>query len=122
MIEFLTQPWPWYVSGPIIGLMIPLLLISGNKFFGISSNFRHICAACFPGNTKFFKYNWKKEIWNLFFAGGIIAGGFIAVHFFADPNAVKVNPELLSELKNYNITDTSKLLPHEIFSWPALGA
>lgn len=120
MIELIKQPWPWYVSGPIIGLMVPALLIAGNKSFGISANLRHICAACFPANIGFFQYNWKKEIWNLFFAAGIIAGGFIAAHFLSAAGTVKVDASLLSELKNYNITDTAKLLPSEIFSWPAL--
>ncbi|HEX5152208.1 MAG TPA: YeeE/YedE thiosulfate transporter family protein [Parafilimonas sp.] len=120
MIEFLKQPWPWYFSGVIIGLMVPALLVMGNKSFGISANFRHICAACFPGNVRFFKYNWKKEIWNLFFVAGIMIGGFIAARFFADANAIQVDPDLLSALKSYNVTDTSKLLPSELFSWPAL--
>lgn len=120
MIELIKQPWPWYVSGVVIGLMVPALLIAGNKSFGISANLRHICAACFPGNIKFFKYNWKKEAWNLFFATGIIAGGFIASYFFADAESIKVNPALLTELKQYNISDTSHLLPAELFSWPAL--
>ena len=91
MLEFLKQPWPWYISGVVIGLMVPVLLIAGNKSFGISANLRHICAACFPARISFFKYNWKKEIWNLFFAAGIIAGGFIAAHFLANPNPVQVN-------------------------------
>lgn len=120
MIELIKQPWPWYVSGIVIGLMIPVLLIAGNKSFGISANLRHICAACFPGNIKFFKYNWTKELWNLFFAAGIIGGGFIASHFLADPAPVKVAPALLTELQHYNVTDTSSLLPVELFSWPAL--
>ena len=71
MMEFLKQPWTWYVAGAIIGLIVPALLIFGNKHFGISSNMRHICAACFPANIAYFKYNWKKEIWNLFFVFGI---------------------------------------------------
>jgi uncharacterized membrane protein YedE/YeeE len=120
MIELIKQPWPWYVSGFVIGLMVPALLILGNKSFGISANLRHICAACFPGNIRFFKYDWKKELWNLFFVAGIFAGGFIAAHFLADPGAIKIDPKLLSELKSYNIYDTSHLLPSELFSWPAL--
>lgn len=120
MIELLKQPWPWYAGGFIIGLTVPALLILGNKSFGISSNLRHICAACFPGNISFFKYEWKKETWNLIFVAGIIIGGFIAAHYLTDPNAIQVNPKLLSELKTYNITDTSKLLPTELFSWQAL--
>ena len=120
MIELVKHPWPWYTAGFIIGLTVPALLLLGNKHFGISSNFRHICAACFSGNISFFKYNWKKEIWNLFFAIGILIGGFIAAHYLADPNAVLINPKLVSELKSYNITHTSDLLPTELFSWPAL--
>lgn len=120
MIELLKQPWSWYAGGFIIGLTVPALLILGNKSFGISSNLRHICAACFPGNISFFKYEWKKETWNLIFVAGIIIGGFIAAHYLTDPNAIQVNPKLLSELKTYNITDTSKLLPTELFSWQAL--
>ena len=54
MIEFLKQPWEWYVAGPLIGLMVPLLLIIGNKTFGISSSVRHICAACIPAKIPFF--------------------------------------------------------------------
>ena len=59
MIEFLKQPWAWYVSGPLIGLMVPVLLIMGNKTFGISSSLRHICAACIPAKIPFFSYDWK---------------------------------------------------------------
>ena len=48
MIEFIKEPWPWYVAGPLIGLFVPLLLIGGNKIFGVSSSLRHICAMCVP--------------------------------------------------------------------------
>ncbi|HEY0271957.1 MAG TPA: YeeE/YedE family protein, partial [Chitinophaga sp.] len=68
MLHFLQRPWPWYVAGPLIGLTVPLLLLLGNRQFGISSTLRHICAACIPGNITFFQYNWKQESWNLFFA------------------------------------------------------
>jgi uncharacterized membrane protein YedE/YeeE len=78
MIEVIKQPWPWWVSGPLIGLMVPALLILGNKAFGLSSSLRHICAACFPATIPLFKYNWKKEVWSLFFAAGILIGAFIA--------------------------------------------
>lgn len=117
MIEFLRQPWTWYVGGAIIGLIVPALLILGNKHFGISANLRHACAACFPANIKFFKYDWKKEVWNLFFAAGIFIGGFLATHYLSDPNAFKVVPKLIAELKGYGINDTSSMLPSEIFSW-----
>jgi len=120
MLEMLKQPWPWYVAGIIIGLIVPALLILGNKHFGISANLRHACAACFPANIKFFKYDWKKEIWNFFFVSGIIAGAIIATQLLANPNPVEVNPKLASELAGYGITDNSNLLPEELFSWKSL--
>jgi uncharacterized protein len=120
MLEMLKQPWPWYVAGIIIGLIVPALLILGNKHFGISANLRHACAACFPADIKFFKYDWKKEIWNFFFVAGIIAGAIIAAQLLANPNPVEVNPKLASELAGYGITDKSNLLPEELFSWKSL--
>ena len=120
MMEFLKQPWPWYVAGALIGLTVPALLLLGNKHFGISANLRHACAACFPGNVKFFKYDWKKEAWNLFFVAGILVGGFLAAQFLSSPDPVQVHPNLMAELKTYGIDDNSKMLPSEIFSFDAL--
>ena len=85
MLEFLQQPWHWSIAGILIGLTVPTLLIVGNKQFGISSTLRHICAACMPANISFFKYDWKKEVWNLFFVAGVFIGGFIAVSFLKNP-------------------------------------
>ena len=44
----MMHPLPWYIAGPLIGLVVPALLLIGNKAFGISSNLRHICAAVAP--------------------------------------------------------------------------
>ncbi len=120
MLELIKQPWHWSVAGAIIGLTVPLLLILGNKHFGISANLRHICAACFPGSVPFFQYNWKKEVWNLFFAAGIIIGGFVAAHFLHDPEQVKVAPALAADLASHGITDHSELVPSQLFSWDNL--
>lgn len=120
MLEIIKQPWPWYVAGPLIGLTVPVLLIIGNKSFGISSSLRHICAACVPANIPFFTYNWKKEVWNLFFVGGIFVGGVIAAGWLGNPDPVKVNPELAAELAGYGITDYSNLVPGDIMSWEQL--
>lgn len=120
MLEVLKQPWPWYVAGALVGLTVPALLILGNKHFGISANLRHLCAACMPANIKFFKYDWKKEIWNFFFVGGILIGAIIATQLLSSPEPVKVAPALVSELKDYGINDYSRMLPSELFSWQSL--
>lgn len=113
-------PWPWYVAGPLIGLTVPALLILGNKTFGISSSLRHICAACIPANIPFFKYDWKKEIWNLFFVTGIFVGGFLAVQLLGNPAPIVVNEQLQAELSSYGITDYSGLVPSQLFNWSSL--
>ena len=119
-MDAFKNPWPWYVVGPLIGLFVPALLILGNKKFGISSSLRHICAACLPLNNPFFKYDWKKEAWNLFFAAGIICGGFIAAQFLSTIQPMNLNPSLTGELARYGISDYNYLLPIEIFNWPSL--
>lgn len=120
IINVLKQPWPWYVAGPLIGLTVPALLLLGNRSFGVSSSLRHVCAACMPANIPFFKYDWKKEVWNLFFVAGILIGGILTANFFADPNPVQINAKLATEMATYGITDHHGLVPENIFSWPEL--
>lgn len=120
MFKFLFEPWPWYVAGPLIGLTVPLLLLLGNKSFGISSSMRHICAACFPADISYFKYDWKKERWNLFFVAGILAGAFIAASYLSSAAPHRIAAGLQQNLAAYNIHDTQSLIPTDLFNWPAL--
>lgn len=117
----MNTPWPWYIAGPLIGLMVPLLLLAGNKHFGISGNLRHICAACLPANIPFFKYDWKKESWNLFFIAGVALGGFLAVTLLANPEPVQIAPALAEELNGYGLTTDGTMMPEQLFSWQSLG-
>ncbi|WP_295124276.1 YeeE/YedE thiosulfate transporter family protein [uncultured Chitinophaga sp.] len=116
-MELIKQPWPWYVAGPLIGLIVPALLIAGNKAFGISSSLRHICAACIPANIAFFKYDWKKESWNLFFVAGIVLGAFITVIFLSNNEPVNLNPETIADLQALGIRSFDELMPEDIFNW-----
>jgi uncharacterized protein len=120
MIEFIRQPWPWYTAGIIIGLTVPALLLIGNKHLGISSSLRHLCAACLPANITFFKYDWKKEIWNLFFVGGVLLGGVVATQFLRDPNSIVVAEKTVTDLQALNVTVDGNLMPSSIFSFENL--
>jgi uncharacterized membrane protein YedE/YeeE len=117
ILEWLRQPWPWYVAGPLIGLTVPALLLLGNKSFGISSSLRHICAACVPAKIPFFQYDWKKEVWNLFFVAGILLGAFLVYLFLQNPEPVQINPKLTEELSQYGITNYNGLVPADLFNW-----
>jgi uncharacterized membrane protein YedE/YeeE len=120
IIDWLSQPWPWYVAGPLIGLMVPVLLLLGNKAFGVSSSLRHICAACIPSKISFFQYDWKKEIWNLFFVTGILLGGLLVALVLQNPGPVHVNAKLSNELHQYGISNYQGLVPAELFNWNSL--
>lgn len=119
-MEFLSQPWSWWAAGIVIGLTVPALLFLGNRHFGISANLRHACAACFPANINFFKYDWKKEAWNLFFVGGILIGAAIAAFWLPDPNPIQIHPDLASDLATVGVTHVDGLVPADLFSWDSL--
>jgi len=120
MFDFLMKPWPWYVAGPLIGLLVPLLLWLGNKPFGVSRSFKHICAATTPIKIKFFDYNWKDHIWNLLLVGGVVLGAFIAAHFMNDGSRVAISENTVADLKALGITDFEGLLPDDLFNWSNL--
>lgn len=121
MNEILNQPIPWYVAGALIGLTLPVLLIIGNKTFGVSSSFRHMCAAVLPNRFSYFNYDWKKEGgWNLKLISGIVIGGFIAKLFTPEEYRINISPETIAHLKSIGITSFNGLVPEEIFSLSGL--
>jgi uncharacterized membrane protein YedE/YeeE len=122
MIEFLSQPWPWYVAGPLIGLIVPALLYIGNRQFGISENLRHMCAATIPGRIEFLQYDWKAGIWNLTLIFGVLIGGLIAHTFLNNPDPIAISEATRSDLADLGISDFSGLVPAQIFSWSGLAS
>ena len=120
-VEWVSQPWPWYVAGPIIGLMVPLHLFFQNRTFGISSSFRHLCAACIPNNFEFLKYDWKGESWNLVFAVGILIGAFLAVTVFGSDEPIALSEAAATRMNELGILDLSGQHPAAFFSWEAIA-
>jgi hypothetical protein len=49
-MDLIYEPWPWYVAGPLIALVMFALLLVG-KQFGMSSNLRTACAAVGAGKA-----------------------------------------------------------------------
>lgn len=120
MLDWLREPWPWYVAGPLIGLMVPALLLLGNRPFGFSGNLRHICTVLLPRRLAFFRYDWKRVGgWNLAFLVGTLLGGFIAGWVLRAPG-VAISEPTRAALQALGLRDLSGLVPPEIFSWSAL--
>lgn len=115
-MNWIFEPWPWYISGPMIAFIMLLLIMVG-KNFGMSSNLRTMCTICGAGkNTDFFKFDWKSQKWNLVVVLGAIIGGFIGSHLLTNDFAVNINPETISDLKVLGFNSAGKAyLPTELF-------
>ena len=73
-MEMILEPWPWYVSGPLIALVMFLLILMGKKF-GMSSNLETMCAICGAGRrTAYFNFDWRVNRWNLVVIFGAAIG------------------------------------------------
>jgi len=120
MIEFLSQPWAWYVSGSLIALVMFLLLWAGG-FFGVSTTLRTLCSIGGAGKAaSFFNYDWKSQNWNLVFVLGAVIGGFIASKFLAANEALQISQATVSDLLALNIAFDGGLAPTELFNWESL--
>lgn len=110
------QPWPWYVSGAAIALVMLLLLLVG-KNFGMSSNLRTLCTICGADkSSEFFRFDWQSQKWNLLVVVGAILGGFIAANYLTADPAVAINPNTVAELRGMGFESAgSAYLPEELF-------
>ena len=117
MLEFLTQPWPWYFGGAMIAIVLFLLLWTG-KTFGMSSNLRTLCSMMGAGKkASFFQFDWKAQGWNLVVSLGVVIGGFIASNFIASSNAVAISTETVDQLVALGFEDAGKsFAPKLLFS------
>jgi uncharacterized membrane protein YedE/YeeE len=99
-IEFISQPWPWWMGGVVIGLTL-FLLFYFDKEFGLSANLRTMCAADGAGDyADFFNFDWNKQGWNLMVALGATFGGYIAANYFGGDFTAHVSPAAVDTLND----------------------
>jgi len=120
MENLLQGHWPWYFTGVLFGLIIPLLLIVGNKPFGISKTLKHIVALIPQNRFSQLKYNVTPNSWSLYFIIGIIIGGYLAVEFLNGNANIELSKSTINDLTNIGITNFDGLVPGELFNWTFL--
>lgn len=120
-MDLLTSPWPWYIAGPAIGLVVPIVYLYAGRKWGVSSTFRDICAATLPGRSEYFNYSWREHGgWRLTMAVGLVIGGFIGTATAATTD-IAISAATRSDLAALGITDFSGVVPAELFNWSVLG-
>ncbi len=120
-MNLIFEPWPWYISGPLIAGIMFLLLFVG-KGFGMSSNLRTICTMCGADKkADFFAFDWKAQRWNLVVLVGAITGGFLGAHFLSNESAVDISEATVEDLQKLGFESAGKAyLPTELFGIEAL--
>lgn len=115
-MESVLQPWPWYVSGPLIALVMLLLILVGKRF-GMSSNLRTLCTICGAGkHADFFRFDWKSHRWNLTVVLGTIIGGYIGANWLSPQTNVDIATATISNLKELGFESAgTAYLPSELF-------
>ena len=104
--EFISQPWPWWMGGIVIGFTLYLLL-KFNKEFGLSANLRTMCAADGAGNySDFFDFDWGKQGWNLMVALGALFGGYVAANYFGGDGLAHVSEATINTLNQISGENT----------------
>ncbi len=122
-MNLILEPWPWYISGPLIAFIMFLLIMVG-KNFGMSSNLRTLCTICGAGHVSgFFKFDWKAQKWNLIVVLGTIMGGFLASHYLSVDNSVAITKNTVENLHSLGIESAGEAyLPTELFSIESLSS
>lgn len=115
-----STSWPWYIAGPLIGLMVPALLLFDNKQFGISSTLRDFCAFVSPKPLEYFNYNLREQIWRNILVIGLVLGGAIAVWLTPGQIKTHISAQTIMDLQKLRIKDFSGLVPNDIFTWRSL--
>jgi len=120
-MDFIFEPWPWYVGGPLIALVLFSLLFL-NKNFGMSSNLKTICTLCGAGKTSsFFQFDWKTQRWNLIVILGASVGGWLGANALSNDLVVDIKNKTVEQLKTINIhSGGTQYMPEELFSLEAM--
>lgn len=120
-MDWILQPWPWYVSGAIIALVMFIMLYFG-KNFGFSNNLRTVCTMCGADKyAPFFQFDWHTQAWNLFFLLGTLLGGYIAANYLVEPGyMVSISESTVGALKELGFSQDA-YAPLSHFSWEALS-
>ncbi|HCU07450.1 MAG TPA: hypothetical protein DF480_00515 [Clostridiales bacterium] len=85
VLHFLfVEPWPWWLGGIAIGLLVPLMYYFLNTALGVSTGYGNLVKLFLPHS----KLKWLNTAtytkifnWRFYFIAGMILGGFLSARF-----------------------------------------
>ncbi|WP_298782148.1 YeeE/YedE thiosulfate transporter family protein [uncultured Polaribacter sp.] len=115
-MDFILQPWAWFIGGPLIAVSLFLYFYFGQNF-GASTNFETLCTMAGAGKVSdYFKKDWKQRDFALLFVIGLIIGGFISATYLIPNTNIDLNPKTVQELTNLGFSNVgNQYFPDEIF-------
>ena len=78
-MDLLPDRLAWFVSGPLIGLLVVALYAVANKHLGVTTSYLQVMTFVRSPRTA--------EMWRVWFFGGLVAGSLIAVFLRGGPSS-----------------------------------
>jgi uncharacterized membrane protein YedE/YeeE len=115
-MDFILEPWAWYVGGPLIAMSLLLYFYFG-KNFGASTNFETLCTMAGAGMfSDYFKKDWKERDFALLFVIGLVIGGYLSSTYLIPNQQIDLNPTTVNELTDLGFSNVgAHYFPEEIF-------
>lgn len=122
-MDVIRETWPWWIGGPLIGLVVPAVYLYGGRKWGVSSTLQHLCAATVPAGLEYFRYDWRSRGgWQLLMALGMVLGAAIASALLGSPDPVlPISERTWAALSELGLQDREGLVPASLFSWGGLA-
>ena len=76
-MELLPERLAWYISGPIIGLLVVALYAVANKHLGVTTSYLQVMTFVRSPRTA--------EMWRVWFFAGLVGGALIAAFLKGGP-------------------------------------
>jgi uncharacterized membrane protein YedE/YeeE len=78
LLHVLPNPVPWYIVGPLMGLVVAAMYAVTNRHLGVSGSYVQLVDAARHRSI---------EVWRLWFLGGIFIGGALVALLGESPQA-----------------------------------
>ena len=77
-MELLPDRLPWFIGGPLIGLLVVALYAVANKHLGVTTSYMQV--------VTFVRSPRMAEMWRVWFFGGLVVGSLLATFLGGGPS------------------------------------